>query len=289
MNTSWQTTGTINPQNLIESRVQLHYAIQFIAATGAALAQPLPDYSHTSLEWHPELEVFVGTTIRGEKSFRVALEPINLTSIILDEKGDTIASFPLDQKTMDEGLNWLQQEISKLGADGEKVVFLSYPPDDFPDHPVAHGAVFDTSQEESLQEITKYYANTHQLLQSIIATNDDASGIHIWPHHFDIATLISLPITKNGEPMSIGIGLSPGDNSYKEPYWYVSPYPYPEIANLPTLDSNGFWHTQHWVGSVLIASQLAVSTVENTDIQRSQVEAFFNSGLKVSMALLYDK
>ncbi|MDX2216968.1 MAG: hypothetical protein SFY66_27125 [Oculatellaceae cyanobacterium bins.114] len=51
----WQLIGKLNPQALSESRVQLHYAIQFIAATGAALAEPLPDYSHTSLAWNPVL------------------------------------------------------------------------------------------------------------------------------------------------------------------------------------------------------------------------------------------
>jgi hypothetical protein len=40
----WQTIAKIPPNELIESRLQLHYAIQFIAATGAAIAEPLPDY-----------------------------------------------------------------------------------------------------------------------------------------------------------------------------------------------------------------------------------------------------
>lgn len=69
MNTSWRIIDNINPQDLTESRMQLHYAIQFMAAVGAALAEPLPDYSHTSLEWHPDLEVFVGAPIHAQKLF----------------------------------------------------------------------------------------------------------------------------------------------------------------------------------------------------------------------------
>ncbi len=179
MNNSWQTIGKILPQDLTESRLQLHYAIQFIAATGSALAEPLPDYSHTSLEWHPQLEMFVGAIIPTKKPFRVALEPISLTSIILDKQGNTLAAFPLHQKTMDEGLSWLKSEIVKLGADADKVVFLSYPPDDFPDSAIAHGAAFDASEESARQELKHYYVNTHQLLQEIVATNEDASSIHI--------------------------------------------------------------------------------------------------------------
>ena len=98
MNHSWRITGTIKPQKLTESKLQLHYAIQFIAATGSALAEPQPDYSNTSLEWNPELEVFVGAIIRAKTSVRVALDPIRLTSIILDKQGNAIAEFPLHQK-----------------------------------------------------------------------------------------------------------------------------------------------------------------------------------------------
>jgi hypothetical protein len=291
MKNSWQILGNIQPGNLTDSRLKLHYAIQFIAATSSALAEPLPDYSHSSLEWNPELEVFVGAVIRAKIPFRVALDPIRLTSIILDQQRNRMAEFPLHQKTMAEGLSWHKQEISKLGADADKVAFLSYPPDDFPDHPLTHGAAFDASEESARQELTNYYANTYHLLQQIIAKNEYASSIHIWPHHFDIATLISLPDTKNGEPMSIGIGLSPGDTSYQEPYWYVSPYPYPETDNLPTLDGNGFWHTQNWVGAVLTTSRLTLLTADGIDanvveIQKQQVEAFLHSALKASKELL---
>jgi hypothetical protein len=73
-------------------------------------------------------------------AFQVALEPISLTLILVDDQNDTIASLPLHGKTMQEGLDWLQQALAKLGADASKIAFLDYPPNDFPDHPLAHGA-----------------------------------------------------------------------------------------------------------------------------------------------------
>ncbi|HEY9596179.1 MAG TPA: hypothetical protein V6D33_00730, partial [Cyanophyceae cyanobacterium] len=259
MDNCWKITGKVEPIQLTKARIKLHYAIQFIAATGAALAEPLPDYSHTSLSWNPDLDVFVGTMIQAKTPFQIALDPFSLTSIILDKQGETIAAFPLPQKTMLEGLIWLKEEISKLGTNADNVAFLSYPPDDFPDDALAHGATFDASEESARQELINYYANTHRILAEIVTKTKEASPIHIWPHHFDMATLISVSGTKNGEPMTVGIGLSPGDKSYDEPYWYVSPYPYPETDNLPRLEGNGFWHTQHWVGAVLTASRLMIS------------------------------
>jgi hypothetical protein len=280
----WQTIAKISPDELVESRLQLHYAIQFIAATGAALAEPLPDYSHTSLDWNPDLEMFVGSAIRATQSFQVALDPVSLTLILLNQQSEPITALPLSGTTMAAGLSWLQSELTQLGVDASKMAFLDYPPDDFPDHGLAHGAAFDASSELALSELTDYYANTHQLLQDIIATHEDASAIRIWPHHFDMATLIMLPGMINGSPLTVGVGLSPGDASYHEPYWYVSPYPYPDPAGLPALDGQGFWHTQHWVGAVLPASRLTESV--GAEAQQQQVEAFLHSALSTSIGLL---
>ncbi len=285
MNNPLQTTGKINLQELAEGRLQLHYAIQFIAAPGLALVKPQPDYSQMSLDWHPELTAFVGQVIQAEKPFRVALDPVSLTVILVDTKDSQIAAFPLHGKTMTEGLDWLKGEISKLGADANKVVWLDYPPDDFPDHGLAHGTPFDASRQEAARkELMNYYANTNLLLQEIVAVTEGASPIHTWPHHFDMATLISLNGKENGESMTIGIGLSPGDKSYDEPYWYVTPWPYPATDNLPQLDGGGLWHTQHWVGAVLIASQLGENNTG--EARQTQIRSFLYSALKAAKTLL---
>jgi hypothetical protein len=283
MNTSWQIVDTLNTQDFTEARLQLHYGIQLIAATGSALAEPLPDFSHTSLKWSPDLEVFIGTPIRANKPFRVALDPVMLTSILLDQESETISVFPLDQKTLAEGMAWLKGEVAQLGADASKIELLTYP-EDFPDHAIAHGALFNVSKAEAeRQELSHYYANTHLVLQEVVADVEDASPIHIWPHHFDIATLIFMPIQKRGEPITIGVGLSPGDNNYAEPYWYVSPYPYPDSENLPFLDGEGFWHTQEWLGGVLPASRL---TQDSGEAQVKQVKSFLQSAINASKQLL---
>jgi hypothetical protein len=282
MNTSWQILDTLNTQDFTETRLQLHYGIQFIAAVGSALAEPLPDFSHTSLNWSPDLEVFIGAPIRAAKPFRVALDPVMLTSILLDQQGETISVFPLHQKTLAEGMTWLKGEVAQLGADVSKIELLSYP-EDFPDHAIAHGTPFNVEKAEAeRQELSRYYANTHLVLQEIVEDVVDASKIHIWPHHLDMATLIFMPIQKRGEPITIGVGLSPGDINYAEPYWYVSPYPYPAPENLPFLDGEGFWHTQEWLGGVLPASRL---TQDSSEAQVKQVRSFLQSAIDTSKQL----
>ncbi|WP_404788117.1 hypothetical protein [Altericista sp. CCNU0014] len=283
MNTTWQILDTINTKDFTEARLQLHYGIQFIAATGSALAEPLPDFSHTSLHWNSDLNVFIGAPMVTARPFRVALDPISLTSILLDKHGETISVFPLHQKTLAEGIAWLKGEVSQLGGDASKIELLSYP-EDFPDHAIAHGTPFNVGKAEAeRQELSRYYANTQLVLQKIVADIEDVSPIHIWPHHFDMATLIFMPIQKKGEPSTIGVGLSPGDTNYAEPYWYVSPYPYPAPENLPLLDGDGFWHTQGWLGGVLPASRL---TQDSGEAQVKQVKSFLQSAIDASKQLL---
>jgi hypothetical protein len=105
MKTSWQIVDTLNAQDFTEARLQLHYGIQLITATGSALAEPLPDFSHTRLKWSPDLDMLIGAPIRAAKPFQVELNPIMLTSILLNQQGETISVFPMHQKHWRKG--WL--------------------------------------------------------------------------------------------------------------------------------------------------------------------------------------
>ena len=56
-----------------------------------------------------------------------------------------------------------------------------------------------------------------------------------WPHHFDIATLVKLEDGQPANARSIGVGVSPGDEYYAQPYVYVSPWPRFDAGKLPDL------------------------------------------------------
>jgi hypothetical protein len=83
------------------------------------------------------------------------------------------------------------------------------------------------------------------------------------PHHFDIASVVSLDGTSGGlAARSVGVGLSPGDESYPEPYFYVSPWPYPATRKGPALPAGAHWHTEGFFAAVLTGSKL-VDTGDN--------------------------
>ena len=115
----------------------------------------------------------------------------------------------------------------------------------------------------------------------ISSVTPGASAVRTWPHHFDIATLILLPESGTSGRRTIGVGQSPGDNSYAEPYWYVGPYPYPATTAFPPLAGSGHWHTEGWVGAALPASDFVAAKD-----QQAQVAAFVESGIAACRMLL---
>ncbi|MFE4105841.1 hypothetical protein [Almyronema epifaneia] len=269
-----------NPTALTGSRIQLHYAIQFMAATGMALVEAQPDGSQMTLDWCDDLKAFIGQRILGDRPCYLALDPVQLISLILDDQQQAIASFPLIGKTMETALNWHKAELSKLGVDAEKIAFLSYP-NDFPDHPLAHGAQFASGDEEGRKTVAAYFAVTYPLLYGIIISQAGASPIYIWPHHFDMATLVTLA-GEGASAQTIGAGFSPGDNGYNQPYWYVTPWPYPDKQALPSL-AVGTWHTEGWIGAILLADELAEATSATT---QQTVKTFLETAVSVCHKLL---
>jgi hypothetical protein len=195
------------------------------------LIPPREDASHTNVGW--ENGALVG--------HRAALRVADLA--IVAEGG---AVLPLAGKTLDEGTRWL--------ADRLGVPALMRPVHDLPVHPIATGAPFSGDDAPARLEIARWLATADTVLRTIASENEPASAVRLWPHHFDIATLLSL-----GEGRTIGVGLSMGDASYAEPYFYVTPWPYPKRGlTLPSLPY-GHWHLEGWTGAVLETSALAQS------------------------------
>jgi hypothetical protein len=211
----------MNALRLTDARLQLHWAAQIAAGVGRTLLPPREDDSHTAFTFAD------GVLLQGEvNGVRAGLRLRDLTLVCGSEE------LPLRGRTLHDGFAFLSSRFGHT---------LRRPEVELPDHPVAHGAAFD-ADVESCQTLGELYAIADSLLRAF-----DGSPVLCWPHHFDIATLLTVR-----EGTTIGAGLSPGDASYPEPYWYVTPYPYPAVSALPPL-TRGSWHTAEWVGAVLPA------------------------------------
>jgi hypothetical protein len=75
--------------------------------------------------------------------------------------------------------------------------------------------------------------------------------------------------------------MSPGDESYREPYFYVSPWPYPSERSGPALAGGGHWHTEGFFAAVLPGTEL----IRAGDDQAAALVAFVRSAVAASRTL----
>lgn len=275
----------IFPANeLIDSRLQLHWAAQVMASVAAAHVAPRPDDSHRNMEWIADGSFFLGNLAGNEVRFRVALRPVNLELRLLDKDLNQIASFDLDGHTLDEGYSWAENAISSFSA--TDVVKLVRPEYDLPSHGVSEDAKFNITPRD-LEELSNWYTNSDMVLRNIAALADDFSPIRCWPHHFDIGGLQTLTNTgDSGTVRSVSMGMTPGDGSYAEPYWYVTPWPYPKTEDLPQLPI-GHWHREGWTGAVLLASEMeeAADPIEQANLVFTFVQKALAAATEVALSV----
>ncbi len=274
----WQALGKRDPLALEDARLQIPWAAQTIAAAGMTLIEHVADDSHTDIEWLDSRRLLAGQVVAEEPSFRVALDPSGLTLLLLKLDDDDIGQLSLNGHTLKQGYDWLSSMILPLIEEDE--VELDRPTFELPQHPVATGECFSIDDAASFVEVGRWFANADLVLRGVEEETPAASPVRCWPHHFDIATLIDVD---RDAKKSIGVGMTPGDGNYAEPYWYVTPSPYPPADNLPPLET-GTWHTDGWIGAVLTGS--AVVAAGDARAQHDLSTNFVNSAIRVCKDLL---
>jgi hypothetical protein len=153
-----------------------------------------------------------------------------------------------------------------------------------PEHPVAGGEPFDFKDPKVFAEVGRWFASAHHVLSKVQVREPNASPVRCWPHHFDIATLITLDPEKDPEQArAIGVGLSPGDGAYAEPYFYANPWPPPQNPNPPALET-GQWHTAGFFGAVLTAGEIV--EIEGNEARFARVNGFLNAAIDAGHDLL---
>jgi hypothetical protein len=273
--------GIPAPSGLAEARLELHWAIQIPAAVARAEIPPLLDDSHTSLEWVAGDALLAGgVTPRG---LRLGLRAATLTLVVLDAAGAHRDELPLRGRTYDEGLAWA---ADRLGGAARGA-----PPYEMPSHVVARGAPFRGDDAAALAELARWFAFADRLLGEFAATGPLPGGhalpVRCWPHHFDIATLIELPRRTPMDTRTVGLGLSPGDESRPEPYFYVTPWPYPDDPAPPELPSGAAWQREGWFGAVLTSSALFAAAPDISTPDRTQrVLSFLEAATRASAVML---
>ncbi len=261
-------------RDLVDARLQVHHAAQFATALGISYLPHAADDSHTNLEWLGDLRALASnavTTPRG--SVRIGVSVPDLVLLVLND-GVVRARNGLDGCTIAKAADWIRAQLDSLELPGNQYSLARHY--EIPEHPVASGSTFSPNAER-LEQLACWYGNAALALDAIRQSNA-GSSVRCWPHHFDIATLIT---PRAGA--SVGAGLSPGDVYYAEPYFYVNASPQPALSALPeSLAGGGTWHTTEWIGAVLPGSRIT----PDAGGQIAQAGAFLESGVRACRSLV---
>lgn len=255
MGFDWSSLGRTAPTALVEARLTAHHAAQWATRAARANLAAAPDDSHSAFAWDDAQRALVSQPLAAKPGpLRVGLRIEDLQLLVL--RDDAIASqFALDGRANSSIGNWLDAQLAAAGLKPATSVEIPYTIDA---HPVAHGAEYRLS--EASKELARWYQASAETLDALraklAALNPSPSPVRCWPHHFDIATLIALDAGSGEHARSIGVGVSPGDGSYVQPYAYISPWPYPDASKLPAAPHPGRWHTEGFVAIVATGEAL---------------------------------
>ena len=276
----WSTLGGKSPAALVKARTLAHHAAQWPAKAARANLDARPDDSHASLTWDGGRGALFSQPLPADGAeVRVGLRLAGLALIIM--RGNLVLdTYELAGRRDSMVGVWLDSALRALGLKAASSVTLPYT---IPSHAVARGSAYSFSGEfEAFEELVRWYHATADLLEEVRAECAGAQpgAALCWPHHFDMATLIGFGAADGGKARAIGIGFSPGDHYYPQPYVYVSPHPATKGATPPPL-ALGHWHTEGFVGAVAIAESIL-----GLDDRRAGVLAFVRAAYDACRAQL---
>jgi hypothetical protein len=264
----WQPVGAVELPALAEARLSAHWAAQVVPAVADAALEHADDDAHTNMLWSAEHLALVGRPLPS--GVRIGLRLPSLELILVDSEGAVSVRFALSGRTLADALEWAQRTLDLAAP-------LSLREYDMPDHAAGNGSPFAPPNPGALEELARWCGNGFATLDELAGREEGASEVACWPHHFDLGGIVLLD-----EARQIGFGLSLGDGSYAEPYFYVTPWPIPGDAEFPELGGGGQWHTEGFTGALLLASKLSPSGSE----QPRQARVYLTSAMQAARGII---
>ena len=277
---AWRRISGADFARLREARLLAHYALQWLARAARAFVPPQPDDSHTNLGWDDTLDGFVTHPLNGDLQLGLRItEPTLVLATASVDVSFTLASRTDADARLRLGALLAAHDLDPARLDAK----LPY---EIADHAIAHGAAYDASSvADAVSDLAAWFANADRALDQVregmSARGLAPSPVRTWPHHFDIASLTLLEGGHAEHARSVNAGLSPGDEHYEEPYFYVSPYPYPDPTKLPPLPATGHWHTRGFTAAIAPASRILAAAD-----RQAAAEGFLAAALDAAMTAL---
>jgi len=245
------------PDTLIGARNMAHRAVQPPTRAARANIAAVPDASHTNMIWDDARGAFLSNPMTsGGDEIVVGLVLSNLTLVVVRAEA-TLAVLGLSGVSVEDADVWLDSQLVKLGFKPATSVIHPY---EIPTAVTDITIYSSDGLQSGLAALAGWFRLTDHVLRAFAANNRDIkpgpSPVRCWPHHFDIATYVALEGGDGESARGIGVGLSPGDEGYEQPYFYVNPWPHLDPNDLPELPGLGHWHRDGFVGAILTGDEL---------------------------------
>ena len=260
--------------DLAHARALAHRAVQHLSGLARANIDAKPDDSHSNLGWD---DAIGGLRTHSIGDIAMVLKFSPLTLIFLQGEKH-VAQLTLEGKLVSDAEEWVDKTALSLGLSAASAGEIPY---DLPAEVLAISTYDSGRATDQLAAMREWFKLASSVLQTLAfeeASRKPGPGpIRCWPHHFDIATYIAL---EEGDPETakgIGVGMSPGDASCNEPYFYINPWPHLDKASLPKPTAPGYWHLDGYVGLVATSTSL-----QATGFVTGSAADFINHGFKTA-------
>src|SRR6185436_13399755 len=160
----WETLGSVDPRQLTDARLQLHWMAQAASAVGKQLLPHQPDYGEQSFQWCHGLRALVQTPVEAARPFRAGLR-LSPPALLLGGDGDEILrELPLEGRTLEEAYGWMTEQVE--GLLGRSLAQPLERPGELPRNSI--------SDADACAEIARYFADADRLLRQVRDENAGA-------------------------------------------------------------------------------------------------------------------
>ncbi|MEO0972472.1 MAG: hypothetical protein AAFX85_05195 [Pseudomonadota bacterium] len=219
------------------ARERLHAASQWLARLAYAYATPSDDDSHSALRWE-------SSALHTQPLGTVGAARLDATTLALTLGDRSVPLAGLDERQRYDAVIAL---LALVGLEGKQLSVALPWTGEAPDADVTAERQVTPEHAEALAAL---YEGASSALMALASSTPQASPVRLWPHHFDIASLV----TQASPFDSVGVGMAPDDEHFSSPYWYVAPWPVP-VGALPPAPAGWDWHRDGFTALTRRASQ----------------------------------
>jgi len=265
----WSTLGGRAPTTLVRARSLSHHALQWAARAARANLAAVPDDSHLSMEWDAAHALLLSQPLASnDGEIRIGLDIAGLALTLWRGKV-CLDTFELSGRRDSVVGVWLDSALRTLGLKPASDVRLPYA---VAASSVSRGGAYNSNGEgEALHELARWFGTAADLLGQVSVQLSEAypgtGPVRCWPHHFNMAFLVALAGDSAEPTTSAGIGFSPGDEHYPQPYVYLSSSPRLNSTDLPPLPAPGHWHVHGFVGAVVTGEEILMLSDRTRDLR----------------------